>query len=210
MGRRHGVWAAWGVLVVTTGVAASVETSSPSWLDLSREEAMLRDLRQPPALTEYNSRISRDPFFEKRALPPDLAAARFRLEGIQRVVHPVTYLGYVEMPGGRLLGQVNVDRKTQLVEPEAVVAGYTILAVTKEGLDVRAPDGSPVHLPYRTSVPSGAFEASVYDQRERATLRLRKGMNIGGLQVIDVTEHQVIVRDRGQTVILDEPGVGSP
>lgn len=194
---------AW-VVTRSLDVGAVVERGPalPAWCELAQEQASLRELQQPPSLETYQGRISRDPFFEQRAIAEDVVEDRFTLRDIHPIPHPIVFQGYLELPDGRLLGQVNVDRRTALVELEEVVAGYQVTGISKAALDVRTPGGESLRLPYRTPVVSGAFEATLHDRQAQATLTVRKGFEGQGFRVVEVTAEHVVLWTQRRTVTL--------
>lgn len=213
----------WSAKEEASGVAIEIELPSAKepaeetdWRQ--RWQAYIARLKEHEGLSKYKSLLARDIFARehKRVVMPVnkndeqieikvKAPFPLVLKKIKVIRFPLTYKGFIELPNGKLLAQINWGQKTYLVKEGDKIGDYNIKKLTKEKAEITWGKNNSIILESGNPPIIQEFEAIIYHILERRYYnRVKKGEKIGGIEILEVTNDGVKVLFEGEEKFLEK------
>ena len=115
---------------------------------------------------------------------------------------PIEYMGKIVFDDGRIVAQVNVHRKSYLVEDGTEFGGYSVESISPKKLVLRDSDSRKIELSFREILYSEELMATVKERSSQKVFDIYKDSSFLGFKVLDIAEDYVLVSNQGQHLKL--------
>ncbi|MCM8813303.1 MAG: hypothetical protein NC924_05125 [Candidatus Omnitrophica bacterium] len=208
---------------------AADEYLSRQWDDLLKSDAELVE-RQPPAAStalefslseEIKKNVAafsaqnevRDIF---APVPESVPTVETKLPEIKEVIgtspawvlsqivpkpFPLQYRGSVMLETGRLIAQINSEKRSYLAKHGDQVGDYTVVQVGEDAVHLQrhADTGGMVRLPYRRVHYSTELQAVFVEQKTNQKIIVDKNTTFLGAQIVAIESEAVVFSAQGKT-----------
>lgn len=195
---------------------ASTPKETDSAIELNKEEvseqseglddtasyaSILKQLKTPFDISRYQELFTRNIFVKPEKPVEVFTPENLKLISVERVTLPFMYKGYIQTASGGIIGQVNWGEKTYFIKKGEKFKDYKVIEIQRALLTVEGNEGQLI-LQLGKPVKGKEFLIKLYNELDGKIYELRKGDEISGYKILDITLDSVVIWGKNKEWVI--------
>ncbi len=161
-------------------------------------------LKSPFPVSRYNGLTERNIFLKPEKPRAVFSPDSLKLLSVQPVRLPFIYNGFIQTPGGTIIGQITWLDRTYFVKKGGKFKDYKVIDIDKTAMTVEDKASQRMVLDYKKPVNGTELAAALYDPTEEKTYEVRKDDYISEYKILDIKPDSVIIYGQSRQWIINK------
>ncbi len=164
---------------------------------------IIEQLKSPYPISRYKTLFDRNIFIKQEARPIAFTPDNLTLLSAEPVNLPFMYKGYIQTPMGAIIAQINWGGKTYFVKKGDRFKDFRVMEIDKKMVRIEGKEGQLI-LDFKKPVKGKEFIAKLSNSLNSKISEVRKGDEIYGYKILDITPNSVILYGEDKEWVINK------